>query len=223
MLMLCSLSLALASSPLPAKTLGMYVLVADDTDKTYNSTHQWKPALHEFQQKGANILYLTFLNPALMPAVPPAFASLAKSRGTGAPGAVPTGTSIIFAIGGQAYSERPNPWEWLTSASKAEAMAAEVAKWPALHGCDGAALLLFVASRYKTSHKLQVTHASGHKLRAPSNRNRSGHRDRRGRRVGRGRQPGRLRRQAQGSRAGHDRDPARLWLPLVRPRGQPPA
>jgi hypothetical protein len=72
-----------------------------------------------------------------MPKVPPAFATLAKTRGTGAPGAVPDGTSIIFAIGGQAYSEKPNPWDWLTTAAKAEAMAAEVARWPALYGCDG--------------------------------------------------------------------------------------
>merc|ERR1740123_636647 len=63
--------------------------------------------------------------------------ALARSKGTGAQGAVPSDTAVIFAIGGKAYSQEPNPWEWLTSRTKAEAMAAEVAKWPAEYGCDG--------------------------------------------------------------------------------------
>ena len=109
--------------------LGMYVLVADDTDKTYTSEYKWNPALFPYQAKGANTLFLTFLNPAKMPAVPPAMANLAQSRGTGQPGAVPSNTTIMFAIGGQAYSEKPNPWDWLTTTDKAEAMAAEVAQW----------------------------------------------------------------------------------------------
>jgi len=115
----------------------MYVLVADDTDKVYTSTHTWRPQLYDYQAKGTNTLFLTFLNPARMPDVPPAFAALAKSRGTGSPGAVPNSTTVMFAIGGQAYSERPNPWDWLTSTAKAEAMAAEVALWPSKYGCDG--------------------------------------------------------------------------------------
>jgi hypothetical protein len=90
----------------------MYVLVADDTDKVYTSTHTWRPQLYDYQAKGTNTLFLTFLNPARMPDVPPAFAALAKSRGTGSPGAVPNSTTVMFAIGGQAYSERPNPWDW---------------------------------------------------------------------------------------------------------------
>ena len=122
---------------LSAKTLGMYVLVADDTDKVYTSHKQWKPLLQPYQVAGADMLFLNFLNPALMPSVPPAMATLAKSKGTGAPGAVPSNTTVMFAIGGQAYSEKPNPWEWLTSTAKAEAMAVEVAKWPSLYGCDG--------------------------------------------------------------------------------------
>ena len=126
-----------STGQLAARTLGMYVLVADDTDKVYTSTHEWTPQLHPYQQQGADVLYLTFLNPALMPSVPPAFAALAKSRGTGAAGAVPSGTTIIFAIGGEAYSTKPNPWDWLTTQAKAEAMAAEVAQWPKKYGCDG--------------------------------------------------------------------------------------
>lgn len=122
---------------IPARMLGMYVLVADDTDKVYTSEYVWTPALFPYQATGSNTLFLTFLNPAKMPAVPPAMANLAKTRGTGAAGAVPNGTTIMFAIGGQAYSEKPSPWDWLTSTSKAEAMAAEVAQWPTLYGCDG--------------------------------------------------------------------------------------
>ena len=43
----------------------------------------------------------------------------------------------MFAIGGYAYSLNPNPWHWLTTKEKAEAMAEQVALWPALYGCDG--------------------------------------------------------------------------------------
>jgi hypothetical protein len=49
-------------------------------------------------QKGANVLYLTFVNPKTM-AVPRSFEKLAGSRGTNATGAVPEDTVIIFAIG----------------------------------------------------------------------------------------------------------------------------
>jgi GH18 family chitinase len=110
--------------------------VADDTDKVYTSTYKWTPQLFPYQQTGANVIYLTFLNPKLMPAVPPAMATLAQSRGSGKPGAVPKDTAVIFAIGGQAYSQGES-WDWLTSVAKAEAMAAEVAKWPEQYGCDG--------------------------------------------------------------------------------------
>jgi len=116
--------------------LGMYVLVADDTDKVYTSTYKWTPQLFPYQQTGSNLIYLTFLNPKLMPAVPPGMAALAQSRGSGKPGAVPAGTAVLFAIGGQAYSDE-KPWDWLTSPAKAEAMAAQVAKWPETYGCDG--------------------------------------------------------------------------------------
>jgi hypothetical protein len=58
--------------------------------------------------------------------VPPAYQKLAASRGTGLPGAVPADTVIMFAIGGYAYSIKPNPWHWLTSKEAAEKMAEKV-------------------------------------------------------------------------------------------------
>jgi hypothetical protein len=107
-----------------------------------------------------------------MPAVPPAFAALAQTRGSGKPGAVPSGTAILFAIGGQAYSEG-GAWDWLTSTAKAESMAAEVAKWPEKYGCDGidldietgagnvngagASLIAFVAKVKELAPKMIVT------------------------------------------------------------------
>merc|ERR1719336_2515669 len=69
--------------------------------------------------------------------VPPSFKRLAASRGTGKPGAVPADTVVIFAIGGYAYSLKPNPWDWLTSREKAEAMAEKVARWRDDYGIDG--------------------------------------------------------------------------------------
>jgi len=100
-------------------------------------------------------------------------ASLAQSRGTGKPGAIPSGTTVLFAIGGQAYSSSPNPWEWLTSQAKAEAMAAEVAQWPEKYGCDGidldietgaggtnsagANLVFFIAKLKELSPKMIIT------------------------------------------------------------------
>merc|ERR1719225_526194 len=69
--------------------------------------------------------------------VPPAFQKLAATRGTGAPGSVPANTVIMFAIGGYAYSLKPNPWHWLTSRAAAEEMAEKVARWPEEYGCDG--------------------------------------------------------------------------------------
>ena len=44
---------------------------------------------------------------------------------------------LILFKGGIGYSQKYNPWQWLTSSSAAEAMAVEVAKWPSLFGCDG--------------------------------------------------------------------------------------
>lgn len=99
-------------------------------------------------------------------AIPPSFEKLAKTRGSSEEGAVPKDTVILFAIGklyfskslkcvkytcvqwheniyhvtstgGYAYSVKINPWPWLESREKAEAMAAEVATWPERYGCDG--------------------------------------------------------------------------------------
>jgi len=69
--------------------------------------------------------------------VPPSFQKLAATRGTNAPGAIPAETVILFAIGGYAYSIRPNPWHWLTSRQAAEEMAVKVATWPQTYGIDG--------------------------------------------------------------------------------------
>ena len=69
-------------------------------------------------------------------------------------GAIPADTLVIFAIGGSvymltspavsngshyryAYSIKPNPWDWLTSRDKAEAMAVKVARWRDDYGIDG--------------------------------------------------------------------------------------
>ncbi len=65
------------------------------------------------------------------------FAKLASSRGTGLEGAVPADTLILFAIGGASYSEQIDPWDWLTTREKAEAMAEEVAEWRLLYNIDG--------------------------------------------------------------------------------------
>ena len=69
--------------------------------------------------------------------VPKSFEKLAKTRGTRVEGAVSSDTVIMFAIGGQLYSQDYNPWHWLTSKEAAEAMAIEVATWPDRYGCDG--------------------------------------------------------------------------------------
>jgi len=122
---------------LPGKVLGMYILLADDTEDGYHSDNaDWEPLLHPYQQTGANVLFFTFINPATMD-VPVAFRKLAASRGTNADGAVPADTRISFAIGGYAYSINPNPWDWLTSREKAEAMAVKVARWRDDYGIDG--------------------------------------------------------------------------------------
>ena len=75
----------------------MYLLLADDFT-SFGSNANWKPELYPYQQKGSNVLFFSFVNPTTM-AVPPAFQTLAKTRGTNQPGAVPANTVIIFAIG----------------------------------------------------------------------------------------------------------------------------
>jgi len=84
----------------------------------------------------ANVLFFTFIHPVTMD-VPPAFENLAKTRGTGVEGAIPSDTVILFAIGGYAYSSKIKPWHWLESRDAAEAMAEKVATWPERYGIDG--------------------------------------------------------------------------------------
>jgi len=120
----------------PSKVLGIYILLADDFEEGFESDVDWEPRLYEYQQLGANVLFFTFINPATME-IPLAFQNLAATRGTGAEGAVPSDTLIIFAIGGYAYSYDPNPWDWLTSRENADIMAEKVATWKDLYGIDG--------------------------------------------------------------------------------------
>merc|ERR1712106_1237761 len=86
----------------------------------HSNNGDWEPLLHPYQQYGSNVLFFTFINPATMD-VPLAFRKLASTRGKNTDGAIPLDTLVIFAIGGYAYSLKPNPWDWLTSKDKAEA------------------------------------------------------------------------------------------------------
>jgi len=123
--------------PWPKKILGLYILLADDTEDGFGSDSTgWTPELFPWQQEAANVLFFTFIHPGTM-AIPPSYRTLAASRGSGQPGSVPRDTVIMFAIGGYAYSLKPNPWHWLTSKDAAVQMAAEVATWPEKYGCDG--------------------------------------------------------------------------------------
>lgn len=122
---------------LPNKVLGMYILLADDTEDGFHSdADDWEPLLYPYQQTGANVLFFTFINPETME-VPIAFSKLAATRGKDTEGAVPADTLVLFAIGGYAYSQHPNPWEWLTTKEKAENMAVQVAQWRDDYGIDG--------------------------------------------------------------------------------------
>lgn len=123
-------------APWPKKVMGLYVLLADNSEKGFEDHVEWQPELYPYMQTGANVLFFTFIHPTTMK-VPPAFKNLAKTRGTNQPGAVPKDTVILFALGGYAYSVGINPWPWLTSKAKAEEMAEKVALWPEEYGCDG--------------------------------------------------------------------------------------
>jgi len=120
----------------PKKIMGLYILLADDSEEGFESNAEWNPELFEWQQQASNVLFFTFIHPDTME-VPPSFQKMAASRGTDQPGAVPADTVIMFAIGGYAYSLKPNPWHWLTSREAAEKMAEEVATWGSRYGCDG--------------------------------------------------------------------------------------
>ena len=119
---------------LPAKTLGMYCLIADDAVTNYTGDADWQPKLYPYQEKGANVIWMTFVNPETMPAIPPAMKRLAACKGEeGCPGKdVPT----IVSVGGESYSLKP--WSWLSTNEQAEHMAKQVAsQWPSsIDGID---------------------------------------------------------------------------------------
>merc|ERR1719320_1799814 len=85
---------------MPSKVMGMYILLADDTEPGIHSNNgDWEPLLHPYQQAGSNVLFFTFINPATMD-VPLAFRKLAATRGKNTEGSIPLDTLVIFAIGG---------------------------------------------------------------------------------------------------------------------------
>jgi hypothetical protein len=113
---------------LPDKTVGLYLLIADD-DWPYKSETEWVPKLPDYMTEGPNVLWLAFVNPAKMPALPPAMAYVGKNRPKGV-------QSVIASVGGEAYSDSGS-WPWLASDAAAEAMAAEVVQWKTKYGIDG--------------------------------------------------------------------------------------
>merc|ERR1719197_2252599 len=79
--------------------------------------------------QGPNVLWLAFVNPSKMPALPPAMQYIGQHRPD------PT-QKVIVSVGGQAYSDGAS-WPWLDSDDAAEAMAAEVVQWKSKYGIDG--------------------------------------------------------------------------------------
>jgi len=117
---------------MPDKTVGLYLLVTDDGKTSpYKSETQWVPQLPDYMTGGGvNVLWLAFLTPAKMPAVPAAMVSISRNR--------PNGSVVILSVGGEAYSEGGQwTWPWLASVEAAEAMAAEVVQWKTKYGIDG--------------------------------------------------------------------------------------
>jgi len=113
---------------MPDKVVGLYLLIADD-GWPYKSETKWVPKLPDYVSAGGvNVLWLAFVNPAKMPALPPAMAYIGKHR--------PNGTKVIASVGGEAYSASAM-WPWLASTAAAEAMAAEVVLWKTKYGIDG--------------------------------------------------------------------------------------
>jgi len=113
---------------LPSKVVGLYLLIADD-GWPYKSETEWVPKLPDYiGAGGVNVLWLAFVHPAKMPALPPAMAHIGRNR--------PNGTKVIASVGGEAYSSSAS-WPWLASTEAAEAMAAEVVGWKTKYGIDG--------------------------------------------------------------------------------------
>jgi len=111
----------------PKRVVGLYLLIADD-DWPYQSETEWVPTLPEYMYSGPNVLWLAFVHPGKMPALPPAMQWISQNR--------PEGTLVIPSIGGQSYSDSAS-WPWLDSVAAAEAMAAEVVQWKTKYGVDG--------------------------------------------------------------------------------------
>merc|ERR1712038_804553 len=121
----------------PEKVMGFYLPLADDTEEGFGTNNcDWEPELYDYQVEAGNVLFFTFINPETME-VPCAFEKLMATKGSGAKGAIPDDTIVLFALGGYAYSIGVNPWPWLTSKEAAEAMAEEVATWLPKYGIDG--------------------------------------------------------------------------------------
>jgi hypothetical protein len=113
---------------LAEKVVGLYLLIADD-GWPYKSETEWVPKLPDYMgEGGVNTLWLAFVNPSKMPALPPAMGYVGKHR--------PSGTKVIASVGGEAYSDSAS-WPWLASVEAAEAMAAEVVGWRTKYGMDG--------------------------------------------------------------------------------------
>jgi len=111
----------------PDKVIGLYLLIADD-DWPYKSETEWVPQLPDYMSS-ANVLFMAFVHPAKMPALPPAMQWIGQHR--------PVGTQkVIASIGGQSYSDSAS-WPWLASPAAAEAMAEEIIKWKTDYGIDG--------------------------------------------------------------------------------------
>lgn len=110
--------------------MGLYLLIADD-DWPYKSETEWVPQLPDYMES-VNTLWLAFVHPEKMPALPPAMQYIGLNRTGVAPG-----TKVIASIGGQAYSQNPSTWSWLSSVDKAEAMAEQVVQWKQKYGIDG--------------------------------------------------------------------------------------
>ncbi len=79
--------------------MGVYLAINADGDGEWNTHKDWTPQLHSYQQSAANVLYLCFINPSTME-VPKSFANMAATRGSGAQGAVPSNTVVLFSVGG---------------------------------------------------------------------------------------------------------------------------
>merc|ERR1712086_191269 len=54
----------------PNKVLGLYILLADDSEEGFESNADWNPELFDWQQEASNFLFFTFIHPDTME-IPP--------------------------------------------------------------------------------------------------------------------------------------------------------